>query len=273
MSKLATLLLITVLAVSSLIVVSSAFAQSITKPSIPEFTAEYVDYSYDIAPTYTTDPYTNNTVIQTYGDHVDNRTVVITIKNEPFTPFNDTNGNTINMFFNVRYKGAFGEDWTRVYGVERSVWYNYDSPDNEYGYKIQDYASQNTVVVITSVPSQGQMDIQVEALQGYTNRWVIDSHIFFSIVGYTFYGEESGWSDTKTVTLGETSTSTPTPSTPTPSTPTPSPSQSPMPSASPTVPPEPTTNTIFLLQEAVYAIAIATIIIIIVLLVYFKKRK
>ena len=67
-SKCATLLLIIVLAVSGLIMVSFAFAQSVTKPSIPEFTAEYVDYSYDIAPTYTTDPYTNNTVVQTYGE-------------------------------------------------------------------------------------------------------------------------------------------------------------------------------------------------------------
>jgi hypothetical protein len=262
-SKCATLLLIIVLAVSGLIMVSFAFAQSVTKPSIPEFTAEYVDYSYDIAPTYTTDPYTNNTVVQTYGEHVDNRTVVITIKNEPFTPFTDTNGNTINMFYNVRYKGTFGQDWTRVYGVERTVWYSFSNPDDNYGYKIQDYASQNTVVLITSPAQQGEMDIQVEALQGYTNRTTIQGHIFMSVVGYTFYGEESGWSNTQTITLGEASTYTPTPS----------PSQSPVPSASPTVPPEPTTNPIGLPQESLYAIAIAAIIIIIVLLVYFKKRK
>jgi len=200
MSKLATLLLITVLAASSLIIISSAFAQSITKPSIPEFTAEYVDNSYDIAPTYTTDPYTNNKVIQTYGDHVDNRTVVITIKNEPFTPFTDSDGNTINMFYNVCYKGSFGQYWTRVYGVERMV-SNYDIPDNKYGYKIQDYGSQNTVVLIKSPPSQGQMDIQVEALQGYTNR-TGEGHIIFDVVWYTFYGEESGWSDIQTLTVG-----------------------------------------------------------------------
>ena len=200
MSKRATLLLITVLTFSSLFMVGSVFAQSVTKPSVPEFTAEYVDNSYDIAPTYTTDPYTNNIVIQTYWDHVDNRTVVITIKNEPFTPFTDTNGNTINMFHNVRYKGSFGQDWTRVYGGERMV-SNYDIPDNKYGYKIQDYSSQNTVVLINSPPSQGQMDIQVEALQGYTNR-TGEGHIIFDVVWYTFYGEESGWSDIQTLTIG-----------------------------------------------------------------------
>jgi hypothetical protein len=201
MSKRATLLLIAIFTASSLIMVENVFAQLMTKPSIPEFTAEYVDNSYDITPTYTIDPYTNNTVIQTYGSHVDNRTVVITIKNEPFTPFNDSDGNTINLFYNVRFKGTFGQDWTEMYGVERTVWYSFDNPDDNYGYKIQNYASQNTVVVITSPAQQGQMDIQVEALQGYTNRTTIQGHIFMAVVGYTFYGEESGWSNTQTITI------------------------------------------------------------------------
>ena len=220
MSKRATLLLIIVLAVSNLSMVSSAFAQLITKPSIPEFRAEYVDNSYDIAPTYTTDPYTNNIVIQTYGDHVDNRTVVITIKNEPFTPFTDTNGNTINMFYNVRYKGTYGQDWTLMYGIPRTV-LAYGS-DDIYGYKIQDYASQNTVIAIKS-PAEGIMDIQVEALKGYTNRTLLQYHIFGSGVGYTFYGEESGWSNTQTITISETQTPTPSPAT----TPTPKPTITP----------------------------------------------
>jgi hypothetical protein len=266
MSKRATLLLITVLAVSSLIIVSSAFAQSITKPSIPEFTAEYVDYSYDIAPTYTTDPYTNNTVIQTYGSHVDNRTVVITIKNEPFTPFTDSNGNTINLFYNVRYKGTFGQDWTEMYGGERTVWYNYDDPDNNYGYKIQNYASQNTVVVMASPAQQGQMDIQVEALQGYTNRTTIDGHIFFSVVGYTFYGEESGWSSTQTIAIGGSQTPTPSPET----TPTPTP-----PNFGPTSPPEhePLLTPELLKIIVGVSLAVAVTIAGLGLLIYFIKRK
>jgi hypothetical protein len=229
LNKRATLLLITILTALSLVMVENVFAQLITKPSIPEFTAEYVDNSYDIAPTYTTDPYTNKTVIQSYGEHVDNRTVIIAITNQPFTPFTDKDGNTINMFYNVRYKGTFGQDWTRVYSGERSVWYNYDNPDDNYGYKIQNYASQNTVIVISSSASQGEMDIQVEALKGYTNRTLIDGHIWFSVVGYTFYGEESGWSNTQTITLGESQTLTPSPA----ATPTPTPTN-----FGPTSPPE-----------------------------------
>jgi hypothetical protein len=43
MSKRATLMFITVLAVSSLIMVEPVFAQSIPKPAVPEFTLKYVD--------------------------------------------------------------------------------------------------------------------------------------------------------------------------------------------------------------------------------------
>ncbi len=38
--------------------VESAFAQLIPTPSIPEFTLKYIDYSYDVPPTYKIDEYT-----------------------------------------------------------------------------------------------------------------------------------------------------------------------------------------------------------------------
>jgi hypothetical protein len=254
MRKSATLLLIAVLVLSSLIMVNSAFAQSIPKPSVPEFTVEYFDNSYDIAPTYTTDPYTNNTVIQTRGDHVDNRTVVVTIKNQPFTPFTDKDGNTINLFYSVRYKGTFGQEWTSMFG-ERAAWEGVYDPYGTYGFPTQDASSQHTTITY-SLPwniVDGKMDIQVEALEGYTNRTIDPSrsHINWVVYEYTFYGKESGWSNTTTITLG------------------------PLPSASPSPPvsPEPTTNPIDLPQEALYAIVIASIIIVIVLLVYIKKHE
>ena len=56
MSKLASLLLISVLTVVSLIAVmpKPAFA-SITKPSVPEFTVKLIDSSYDVPTTYSID--------------------------------------------------------------------------------------------------------------------------------------------------------------------------------------------------------------------------
>jgi hypothetical protein len=75
---------------------------------------------------------------------------------------------------------------------------------------------------------EGQMDIQVEALEGYTTRNVdpARAHILWSVYIYTFYGEESGWSNTQTVALGgSVSVST-----------SPFPTYNPSPSQTPTVP-------------------------------------
>ena len=60
MRKCVTLLLIVILTSSSLMLIESVFAQSMFEPSVPEFTLEFVDKSYDVPPTTesTTDPYT-----------------------------------------------------------------------------------------------------------------------------------------------------------------------------------------------------------------------
>jgi hypothetical protein len=214
LGKYLSLCLVVIFAVSSMLLVLPTNAQTIPKPIVPEFTLEYVDHSYDIPPTYGIDPYTNQTVITKQGEHISNKTVEVAIKNQPFTPYTDSNGNNINMFYNVRFKGSFGQNWTVMYGIERFVWFDFSNPINNYGYVIQDYASQNTVALITP-PAQGQMDVQVQALEGYTNRTILVGHINSASVGYTFYGEESSWSNTQTITIGEnTNTTTPSPTVP-----------------------------------------------------------
>ncbi len=254
-----------IVAMSCLILtVKPAYAQAITRPSIPEFTAKYVDRSYDIPPTYGVDQYTGKTIITKPGEHIDNRTVEITIKNQPFTTSTDTNENNINMFYNVRFKGPFGQNWNEMFGVERTVWYDYSNPVDNYGYMIQTYSSQYTIVEITNPPTQGQMDIQVKALEGYTNRTIVQGHIFMAQVAYTFYGEESDWSNTQIVTIGVASTSTPNPTSPTISTPTPTSTLTESSSPTPTVP-EFSSWTLPLLLSIVAATA--------GLQVYHKKHK
>ncbi len=93
-SKGFSLLFVVILAVSSLIIVESATAQSIPKPSVPEFTLKYVDHSYDVPPTTTTtiDPYTGKQTQATQpGYRVENKTLDVIIKNQNFTAYEDTN--------------------------------------------------------------------------------------------------------------------------------------------------------------------------------------
>jgi hypothetical protein len=234
-SKCLAVLLTLIIATSclGLLAVNPANAQ-ISKPSVPEFTVKYVDRSYDIPPEYGVDQYTGETVVTKEGEHVEDRKVEITIKNQPFTPYTDpSTGRLINLFYNVRSKGSYGQDWTELFGGRRSQFLGQADPYFTDGYPSQDSASQVTVVTI-GAPSKGQMDIQVEALKGNVlSELTGEGGLLVSIRQYTFYGEESGWSDTKSVTIGDAAADTIISD----GTPTPSPTPTEAPTDTPTIEP------------------------------------
>ena len=68
---------------------------SIPKPSVPEFTVKAVSHPYDVPTTYSTDPYTGETITHE-GYHVENKSIEVWIKNQPFTPYADADGHEIN---------------------------------------------------------------------------------------------------------------------------------------------------------------------------------
>lgn len=227
MNKPALALIILLISSSSLMIVESANAQTIPKPSVPEFTMKYSDYSYDEPPVYGIDPNTDERVVVVKGYHVDNRSIQFSIKNQPFTPFTDpSSGRTIDLFYNIKYK--VGSEWISMFGGERMFYAGRTdsnfSPYVEFGYPIQNYNSQYTIITFNflDVPRNGNMDIQVQALEGYTNSSIVgESHIFFATYYYAFYGEKSGWSSTQTINLADGSVSnsnapnpTPTPTVP-----------------------------------------------------------
>jgi hypothetical protein len=216
------LILLVAMSSSTLPMVNPANAQSVTKPSIPEFNVKYIDRSYDTQPTYGVDQYTGKIVITKPSEHVDNRTVEITIKNERFIPFNNSNGNQINRFYDVRYKGSYSETWTTMFANQTQVaGIEAPNPYTEFGYAIQDYSSQYTTIIyrLPSEVTNGQMDFQVESLEGYSIETSYDAHFYYVYYGFTFYGQESDWSKTQTISIGETSASTSPNPTPIPSIP------------------------------------------------------
>ena len=83
MHKHVTLILVAILTLSSLTMIRPATSQ-ITKPSVPEFTLQIVTKPYDIPTTYSTNPYTGKTITSP-GYHVENMSIIIQIKNQPFT--------------------------------------------------------------------------------------------------------------------------------------------------------------------------------------------
>lgn len=188
------------------------------KPSVPEFTLKYVDYSYDVPPktTSTTDPYTNETITTTIpGRHVENKTIEATINN-----------NIGASYYNFRYKGRYTDEWNYYPFSPSSS--GYSLPDSFYvPYKASN--SSYTVAALPSyffkdIPEGGQVDVQMQALFGDFDAEPF-GHLFPIEPTYDFYftGTTSDWSETQTITIGESQTPTPSPAT----TLTPVPSQEP----------------------------------------------
>ena len=228
MGKYLSLLLVVILAVYSLLMIQPSDAQTIPKPSVPEFTLKYVDNSYDVPPTTTstTDPYTGKTITTTTpGYRVEKKSIEITVTNQPFTPYTDAEGHTINLSYDVRYKGHFSESgWIQPF---------YQPIRNgEYGFTAQ-HPQSNSGYTVISVPSEFRVgdvvDFQVQKLEGYYTSW---EPMLAIVMGTSqFTGQYSEWSSTQTITIGEaTNSNKPSPT----STISPTPTQQPF--VSPTVP-------------------------------------
>ena len=185
MNKVFALAIVAILA-STLITFEYTFAQTIPKPAVPEFTVEYVVYTSYIEPTYTVNPYTG---------------------------YDDTNGNHIDLYFNFRYKGHYETQWT----------YEPFNPDGKSAYAAGGWAfgsfpkytqSSSDYTTLTfnlhkfigyssGFPSGGQLDFQMQAQIGN----IFPSEGVSPSLGsyYNFTGQTSDWSNTKTITIDQSS--------------------------------------------------------------------
>jgi hypothetical protein len=212
----------------TLLTVKSVNTQSIPTPAVHEFSVKYVDYSYDVPPTYGVDQFTGKQTVIADGYHVNNETFEFTIKNQPFTPYVDSNGHKIHLLYNFRFKGHSGTQW--IYfpfsdvgqGVRRCatlfcLFYDPDLKTSNSSYTT--ITEDVSVLFYNSVtPSIGsKVDFQVQALIGDVN--ILEDDF------YSFIGQKSGWSNTQTITLQASSPSS-----------TPTPAQTSVASPSPTVP-------------------------------------
>ncbi len=191
MSKLAILLLITVLTVSSLVMVDSVFAQSNTELAVPEFTLEFVPSSYNVT---TTDAYTGENVTA----QIDNNTINIIIKN----PFNYSYSNMkYYLFYNVRVKGHFSEEWETLY------YYRSYAKSSEYRpnwLAVDENSEYTTTAYPANYQPGAQLDFQVEAVPLYSGQVKVYSNLLDFTGHYeTGYivGRTSNWSATQTFTI------------------------------------------------------------------------
>lgn len=239
-----------------LVVTEPADAQTIPKPAVPQFSIQYVDYSYDTPAYNTTDQYTGKQIYHP-SQHIGDVWIEGKIRNQPFTSYtlfneNGTGGTTIRFYYNVRTKGSFGTEWINMYGYHNNecITQNSSSEFTDFTIYLQDF------------PEGYHEDYQVEALIGFENTTWIGPYPQPVIVG-----EESGWSNTLTLVFTKNQTeaiayasnidNTPYPALPTPP---PSPTPSAAPTPSPTVP------------EFPVAIFLVAVLAAVSLLVIFTKK-
>ncbi|MCL5876885.1 MAG: hypothetical protein M1540_03635 [Candidatus Bathyarchaeota archaeon] len=154
-------------------------------------------------------------MIKQDGYHIDNRSIAVTLRNQPFTPYTSANGTKIELYFNFRIKGSYGASWdyypfaengitTQVYGG--FFWSNHtSSPAPELTQSNSEYTTITFIPGAYRVPTGAQIDVQAQTMTGYMT---------YHDKVYVFSGETSGWSSTKTVTIDD-SQPTPTSSAPT----------------------------------------------------------
>lgn len=249
-----TLILILLIASSNLMILATkpAAAQSIPTPSIPTFTVRLVD-----------PPETQQN---------NNKTIEVTINNQPFTYTN----NSYHLYYNLRVKQHSENEsgWIEKYQVLNGTTPNQDDNDvyNDAFYVIPDSTIQSTGehttitlylakvaggynlgtydqrqnfnILLSGVPSDGQIDFQVEAIVGHESQMLVkvsndpsnpSSSEAYEYVPTVAYDSSNGWSDLQTIKLAnglvtitnftpnpsilssptETLPSTPLPSTPT----------------------------------------------------------
>jgi hypothetical protein len=199
------LLVAAVMLASGLLMVESAFAQSTPKPFAPEFTAKYTDYSYDIPTTTSTstDPFTGKQIITTNnGYHVDNRTVILVIKNQQINTVDQAN--PLSLYYYVRFKGHYENNESDWMYLPKELKYGYgpasNSSESVWYYTLNSLASQYYLYF----SDNSEIDFQVQAFIGNQT---------LSTVGlgghYVFTGEGSNWSKTQTVTIKNSNSQTP----------------------------------------------------------------
>jgi hypothetical protein len=217
-------LFIIILIVSGLVMIKPASAQTMPKPSVPEFTLKYVDDSYNVTAAYGIDPYTGKSVVTREGYYVQNKSIELTIKNQPFDSYYNENGSLVGLFYDVIEKGHF-ENWTTAntatnyavsitsYDPYPGLTYRSDSSYTIISYGFVGNNGTNSQGML-DVSIGGQVDFQVKAIIGYSTR--INDTFVPGIPAdnpsdsnprhYIFTGVSSDWSGIQTITISDNST-------------------------------------------------------------------
>jgi hypothetical protein len=205
--------------VGSIVMVGFQFGSCLSVPSVPEFSLSFVAYPYEVPPTYIIEPNTGQSTLKDSGFVVQNRSIEVTIKNQPYNATLDASGNQTALHYNIRYREHSAASWITYY-----VYGGYPEASGD---------AYTTILVsntyLDTLENGSQIDVEVQALVGYdylafegpacSSGSCRPSYMTAELY-YNFSGVTGEWSSIQTVKINDPSiTQTPYPienSTPTP---------------------------------------------------------
>ena len=167
LSKKNVFVLVFVFVVSVVFLVEPCLAP-VTVPTNPKPAPEVVSVTVDHKPVWFppiiyTDPYSGATSEMAPGYWMQEGYIEIKIKNQPFTPYTDKNGNTINIYYCTFYKRPTSDRWYSDYGYGPDTVYQSDSGYTVLTYK---YGGQSSIGYI-----DGDILFRIQSVEGYFDTW------------------------------------------------------------------------------------------------------
>ncbi len=167
-----------------------------------------------MAYTTTIDPFTGQSVTTQAGYHVENMSIVVTIKNpSPTYSYSYANYNPpYRLFYSVQAKGHFEQDWISLNPSLKN--------QSNSNYTVISYSvGENGEFLGTHLPPNAQVDFQVESVVGHDSQVFVSDYPFGPsyMRGSGHYVPtiavdiSSGWRNTQTITVAPANTPSPTP--------------------------------------------------------------
>ena len=203
------------------------------KPSVQNFVLYLVNQPFQIpatTPSYTTDPYTGETRLQNPGSsgyQVDNWTIQLWITNSEFKYPLDSN--VYSLFYNVRTKGHFEQDWKELYPLfsglhtgnsyDRGTFIPNACPKQSGNfYTVITYSAYSPPYYTYSsaqYPPDAQVDFQISAVLGHNSTIFYNDHALLPpgmLIGHEepaiAFDIQGDWSSFQTITISNDSLST-----------------------------------------------------------------
>jgi hypothetical protein len=186
LGKYLSILFVAILTASNMLITNTTFAQvGVTTPSTPSFGVRYEFFPHSVPPVYGVDPSTGKAVMTKEGYTVYSESAYLSIMNQPFEPYKDANGNSIQLYYNIRWKDPISNSWVYMPPSARMtqnsegdrILVNFDFKDS----------SQKSGWGVLDIPMGTETDFQVQAMIGYYT----SSNVFM--------GKTSDWTDTHSV--------------------------------------------------------------------------